>query len=268
MRDIFTDYEFKENIGKGSFSQIVKGVNKITKKEVAIKIINKNESKEGDNKDNYKHFKTEIDIINLVQHENIISLYDLYENSDNYYIILEYFKNGALDEFLINFKEGFLPEKLASIICLQIANGLFYLKHFNIIHGDLKLSNVLINLSDYDVNDSYDNLNVKIIDFGLSKFIRSSDKINSELSGTIYYLAPETLLDRYYDFPVDVWSFGVLLYTIITGEMPFEGKNDIEVRKNIVKGHIDFDNENLEDISKEAKSLLIKLLTYDYKNRI
>jgi len=189
---------------------------------------------------------------------------------------MEYLPEGDLYRKLFEGNEEVeINEDTICVIMKQLLSAICYIHSKGILHGDIKPENILVetfsslksNLSkSIKSYTDHEEISIKLCDFGTCNRFLPNEKYQERI-GSPFYIAPE-VLKKEYNEKCDVWSCGIVMYFLLTGEMPFEGKNDIEVRKNIVKGHIDFDNENLEDISKEAKSLLIKLLTYDYKNRI
>jgi len=281
-KDINNDYDlFDENVlGKGSFSTVIKGIKKNTKEEVAIKKISKTETKF-----NYFEVKNEVDILSLIKHTNIVSFIDFYENKDFYFIVTDYIKDLSLELFLKSIKDNVLSEEVASRISYQLASALHYLNKMGIIHSDLKLSNIMLSLipkspKSKDSTDSTvstqssdsaekddksniittnpKNIVVKIIDFGLSR-LYSSKLFHSKLCGTQFYFAPEvTIKNNISDFPVDIWSFGLILFKMTTGVWP-----SISSIEDNFKNVIEFNSK-----SNELKDLLMKCLTIKKEKRI
>lgn len=157
---------------------------------------------------------------------------------------------------LLNYvrKRRRLKEDIAKYFFKQIIEALHYIHHKNIVHRDIKLDNILLD----------HNGNVKICDFGVSKLVKPGEKM-MEQCGTPAYIAPEILLDRgYKGFGVDVWSAGVVLFSMLYGTVPFKGNNMNELHKLIIKGNVTYK----EDVSEEARNLLKSLLECDPNIRL
>ena len=150
--------------------------------------------------------KTEIDILKISQHPNIIKLYDIFENQDCIFIIMEYCEGGDLFSYIEkrNYK---LPEPRAAEIIHKLSAAIYFIHSFGIVHRDLKPENILM-------TDSTDKADIRLLDFGLSKFLRPGEKCQ-EPFGTISYAAPELLQGKSYDKSVDLWSIGIITYLSI-----------------------------------------------------
>ena len=148
----------------------------------------------------------------------------------------------------------------------QIFSGLYYLHTNNIIHRDLKLENILINEIEKDNKTNLKYFWIKIIDFGTSK-IFSKHKKEKSIVGSSYYIAPE-VLNQSYNEKCDTWSVGVILYMLISGKAPFDGKDDFEIIENIKKGIYDDENKRLLNSSEEVQDLVHKLLEINIKKRL
>lgn len=213
--DLYRLYDIKKKLGQGKFGLVKLCTNKENGREAAIKIISKKEMTEKD----YEQTRIEIEILKVCQHPNIIKLYDIFENSEYYYIskILSYFLvmeicNGSdLYDYLYsrNFQ---ISEERAKEIIRKIASALYYLHSFGIVHRDLKPENIMM-------TDSTEQAEVRILDFGLSKMIGPHDKC-TERFGTLCYVAPELLLGEPYDKRIDLWSLGIISYVLLTGCLP------------------------------------------------
>lgn len=158
--------------------------------------------------------KNETKILKFCSHPNIVSMLDSFESLDNIYIVMEYMKEGDLLSFLRNSRVA-LTECMVSNIVFQVASSINYLHQCGIIHRDLKLENILIK--------TYTDKSflIKIGDFGLSA-VTSPSQDAAERHGTLHYLAPEILELKSYDCSVDIWSLGVITYTLISGAFPFD----------------------------------------------
>ena len=171
--------------------------------------------------------KNEIDIMKLCHHPNIVRLLDHFENSDYIFIVMEFFSGGDLDQY-IKKNKGKISEQKASKIMYQISNGVQYLHEFGIIHRDLKPGNIML-------SDKTEKGVVKIMDFGLSKIVGPTEKLEDGF-GTLSFVAPEVLLRNPYNKQIDIWSLGVIMFYLISGGLPFDDKSDNEeaIAKKIV----------------------------------
>ena len=243
-----SNYEFKKTIGEGNFAKVKLSIFKPTKEEFAIKIINKKKLQ--------KKMKNTIfrenEIISQLKHPNIITVYEILEDSENYYIIMENCKNGELFDYIVAHQN--LSENEASIFFYQLIKGVEYIHSKNIVHRDLKPENLLLT----------ENNILKIIDFGLSHPFDGTEMLKTKC-GSPSYASPEIITGTEYDgFKTDVWCCGVILYAMLCGFLPFEGENDMELFKNIVE----CDPEIPRELSKESKKLIRKIFTPNPKKRI
>ncbi|CAG8792589.1 5996_t:CDS:2, partial [Dentiscutata erythropus] len=197
--------------------------------------------------DRQQMLTTELDVLKQVNHPNIVSLHDLYETKDAVYIITDLALGGELYNQLL--QRGSYTEKDAANLIEQIA------------HRDLKPENLLF-------SDKSEFSTLKITDFGLSKILKHHDDILMTACGTPGYVAPEVLTQNGYGKSVDIWSIGVILYTVLCGYTPFWGENQKALFDSILKGVYHFDEDYWSDISDEAKDLINKMLEYNPDKRI
>ena len=243
---------YKKKIGKGTFSNVYKGIDTINQQEVAIKKINRN------GLDKYsKYIDREISLMKNLDHKNIIKLYDVLYSSEkekekNIHLILEYCPNGDLSKFI---DIGGVSEEIAKKFLKQISDGLKYLQENNIYHRDLKPHNILID----------ENNILKITDFGFAKDISSND-ISETFCGSPLYMAPEILNYQKYTDQADLWSVGVILYQLLTGKTPFEGKSLSDLVKNMKEEEIRI--PNYIDLTTECKNILFFLLQKNPQKRL
>ena len=250
-------YEVKEKLGNGKFGLVKLGINKQTKEKVAIKIMNKEKMDTSD----IELMRTEIEILKICQHPNIIRLYDIFENVDYIYIIMEYCPGGDLFSYLEKRKFQ-ISEERAAIIMNKMCEAVFYFQsYFGVIHRDLKPENVLMT-SDGDDGD------IRILDFGLSKISTPNEKC-SEPYGTLTYCAPEIILDEPYNKEVDMWSLGIMTYLMVSGRLPFNAEDENKIARQIAFEEPDFENADCwKKISKECVNFIKKLLEKDPKKRM
>ena len=249
-------YDVKEKLGNGKFGLVKLGINKHTKEKVAIKIMNKKKMDSSD----IELMRTEIEILKICQHPNIIRLYDIFENIDYIYIIMEYCPGGDLFSYLEQRKFKILEER-ATIIMNKICEAVFYFQsYFGVIHRDLKPENVLL-------TSSSDDSDIRILDFGLSKISTPNEKC-TEPYGTLTYCAPEIILDEPYNKEVDMWSIGVMTYLMISGRLPFNGEDENKIAREIAFNEPDFNAECWKKVSKECISFIKQLLEKNAKKRM
>ena len=253
----FNDYyEIQTMIGKGKFGIVNLGIHKKTNQKVAIKIINKSSLKSQEDKE---LIRSEIDIMKLCHHPNIIRLLDHFENAEYIFIVMEYISGGTLTQFLKKRYFNFSETQAANIIN-QIGQGLKYLHSYGIVHRDLKTENIMMT----QLND---NGIIKIMDFGLSKIVGPKEGLIDGY-GTLSYVAPEVLLRDPYNKEIDIWSLGIILFLMLSGHLPFIGNKQDAVARKIVYDDVEFDEDEWEMRSRKVIDLIEKALEKNPKKRI
>ena len=230
-------------LGKGTYSIVYNGTNKINKEKVAIKKITKNIK---------KNIKSEIDILNKLNHSNICNMFDNFENDDYYFIVLELCTTNL---HIYITKYGHIEEIKAQHFFKQIASGLEYLQKLQIIHRDIKPENILM--------DEYET--IKISDFGFAVEFEDDDVFKT-LCGSPLYMAPEIMKSKKYNNKIDLWSAGVVLFQMLFNKTPYTAKNHHELLEKIDSKHVSIPNNF--DISYNCKNILKKLLIKNPKKRI
>ena len=243
-------YKYGRLLGKGAFGKVNLALHVLTGRLVAIKSINKSKLL---NERQKRKILIETNIMKtLSKSNNIVKIFETYETKKHYCIVMEYICAGDLLSYIK--KRGKLTEQVAKFIFKQIVLALQYIHSHNIVHRDIKLDNILIDLDN----------NIKICDFGVSKIIKNNEPM-IEQCGTPAYIAPEILLNKGYNgFGVDIWSAGVVLYAMLSGTVPFKGNNIKDLHDLIIKGEY----TPIKDLSKEASHLLKCILEVDPKKRI
>jgi calcium-dependent protein kinase len=238
-------------IGKGGFSKVLEVRNKTTNAIRACKYISKAKM----NEKTLKRTVREINMLKKLDHPNIIKLYEVYESNKSIYLIMEKCNGGELFDNIIEHitKGKMYSEKQVSEIILQILSAISYCHKNGICHRDLKPENILLLNKE---NENGENNKIKIIDFGLSQYI-SDKKLNSRV-GTAYYVSPEVLSGEYSE-KCDVWSIGIILCVLLTGEPPFNGANDSIIYNKIKNYNYHF-SQKWRYISNEAKDLVSHML--------
>ena len=255
--NFFDYYEMLDDLGEGIFGSVKLGVEKKTKERVAIKIIKKKKAKPSD----IELVRTEIDIMKLCHHPNVVHLLDHFENAEYIFIVMEYIRGGRLTDYMKEKKFHFTEKRVAEII-YEIALGVKYLHKYGIIHRDLKPDNIML-------TEANDKGHIKIMDFGLSKILGKKEK-TSDGFGTLTFVSPEVLIRKPYNKEIDIWSIGVILYLMLSGDLPFDDEEDDEqkIAKSIVFNEVEFPPKKFGNKSKEVIELIKKCLTKEPKDRI
>lgn len=243
------EYIIGKQIGIGAFSEVYECTEIKTNNIYAVKIINK---KIFENIKKEQIFN-EIAILKLVDHPNIIHLKNTYESKTHYYIVIELIKDGDFLEYIS--KKPCFNENNLKIVMKQILEAVAYLHEYGIVHCDIKPENILYDKTTGNI--------IKLTDFGLSKMIFSNQKIESS-SGTLAYVAPEALTDVEYGMESDLWSVGIIMYLLVHGRLPFDGKLPYEVINSILINKPPIK----KTLSVELQDILTKLLEKNPKNRI
>eukprot|EP00826_Nyctotherus_ovalis_P001168 TRINITY_DN10153_c0_g2_i6.p1 TRINITY_DN10153_c0_g2~~TRINITY_DN10153_c0_g2_i6.p1 ORF type:complete len:502 (+),score=131.79 TRINITY_DN10153_c0_g2_i6:28-1506(+) len=241
-------YKIGKILGKGAFGKVHLGIHKLTGKFVAIKLIHKQLMKDETSK---RKVMREVAIWEKLAHSNVIRLYETFESEKYLLYVEELCAGGDLLSYVR--KRRKLKEPAAKAIFKQILNGIYYCHSKGILHRDIKLDNILLDAEG----------EVKICDFGVSKAMKAGE-VMTERCGTPAYIAPEILKrEGYSGFASDVWSAGVVLYTMLYGAVPFRAGCMAELHALILKRKCKFKST----ISEEARSLLHKILEVDPKKR-
>ena len=251
-------YKIISKLGDGSYGIVYLAVNIITKQNVAMKKIDKVKENAIDDME----IKNEIEILKKLDHPNIVKIIEFFSTPKAYYIITDFCGCGELyNQIKHQYTEGQL-----AVLFYQVLSGLYYLHTKNIVHRDLKLENILISEIEKDNNTNEKYFWVKIIDFGTAK-IFEKNKNEKAVVGSSYYIAPE-VLHKNYNEKCDTWSVGVILYMLIVGRAPFDGKSDDEIIENIEKGEFNSKHPKMLNSSDEVQDLVKKLLEVNVKKRL
>uniref|UniRef100_A0A4W5QVM8 MAP/microtubule affinity-regulating kinase 3 n=1 Tax=Hucho hucho TaxID=62062 RepID=A0A4W5QVM8_9TELE len=214
------NYRLLKTIGKGNFAKVKLARHILTGREVAIKIIDKTQL----NPTSLQKLFREVRIMKILNHPNIVKLFEVIETEKTLYLVMEYASGGEVFDYLV--AHGRMKEKEARAKFRQIVSAVQYCHQKKIVHRDLKAENLLLDAD----------MNVKIADFGFSNEFTLGSKLDT-FCGSPPYAAPELFQGKKYDGPeVDVWSLGVILYTLVSGSLPFDGQNLKELRERVLKG--------------------------------
>jgi calcium-dependent protein kinase len=253
LKDPLDKYTVIKFLGEGSFGKVHLVRDIETGIERAMKEIKKSESNQPD-----YEIINEIEILKKVDHPNIVKIFEFFVSSDTYYIITEYCPELTLYRKIKKFTR-FNEDQTANIM-YQLLSAVNYCHSNNIVHRDLKPENILIDRID---KDGY--FQIKVIDFGTAKIFEKGQK-EKRLIGSCYYIAPE-VLKKDYNEKCDLWSCGVILYTLLCGYAPFLGKTEAEIYDKILDGKYDLTLHTWKKISDEVKELIKELLLLNPKNR-
>mmetsp|Transcript_8928 Transcript_8928/g.16405 ORF Transcript_8928/g.16405 Transcript_8928/m.16405 type:complete len:709 (+) Transcript_8928:15-2141(+) len=243
------DYWLGHTLGEGVIGKVKLATHIKTYKQVAIKFISR---KRLQTRRQTENLHREINITMAIQHPNIIKVHDVIDTNPHYIgIVMEYVSGGELFQLLEQL--AVFSEMEAFLLFHQLCNALAYLHSRGIAHRDLKLENILLDKKH----------NIKLIDFGLSKYGEAARKMRT-LCGTKYYLAPEIVRGEPYDMTCDVWSLGVILFTMCCGFLPFDHDNEVLLMKTISLGVFKMPSF----LSPDLQDLLLRLLDPVQSNRI
>jgi len=247
-------YEIGKELGRGGFSIVKEGIDRITGERVAVKFI----EKKFIDQEELKLLGREIDIMKKVQHRNVLRLIEIYETDSHLSLVMELVNGGELFYKIVD--KGNYSELEARDIIRQLVEGVDYLHGKGIAHRDLKPENLLCSESDKGVV-------IKIADFGLSKAFSNGSVLETSC-GTPDYAAPEVLrMEGAYDKSVDLWSMGVITYVVLCGFPPFYGKTQAQLFEKILNADYDFPDPEWTNISDEAKDFIRCLLVLDIDKR-
>ncbi|BFG05771.1 uncharacterized protein DMAD_04432 [Drosophila madeirensis] len=213
-------YELEKTIGKGNFAVVKLATNIVTKTKVAIKIIDKTCL----NEEYLSKTFREISILKSLRHPHITRLYEVMESQSMIYLVTEYAPNGEIFDHLV--ANGRMKEPEAARVFTQLISAVNYCHLRGVVHRDLKAENVLL---DKDMN-------IKLADFGFSNHYEEGATLRT-WCGSPPYAAPEVFQGLEYDGPKsDIWSLGVVLYALVCGALPFDGKTILELKSRVVLG--------------------------------
>ncbi|TEA24989.1 hypothetical protein DBR06_SOUSAS6510019 [Sousa chinensis] len=251
----FTDgYEVKEDIGVGAYSVCKRCVHMATDAEYAVKIIDKSKRDPSE----------EIEILlRYGQHPNIITLKDVYDDGKFVYLVMELMRGGELLDRIL--RQRYFSEREASDVLCTITKTMDYLHSQGVVHRDLKPSNILY------MDESGNPESIRICDFGFAKQLRAENGLLMTPCYTANFVAPEVLKRQGYDAACDIWSLGILLYTMLAGFTPFaNGPDDTpeDILARIGSGKYALSGGNWDSISDAAKDVVSKMLHVDPQQRL
>ncbi|XP_031149789.1 death-associated protein kinase 3 [Sander lucioperca] len=259
QEDVEMYYEMGEELGSGQFAIVRKCKEKSTSIEYAAKFIKKRRLSSSRRGVSREEIEREVNILREIQHSNIITLHDIFENKTDVILILELVSGGELFDFLAE-KES-LTEEEATQFLKQILDGVQYLHSKRIAHFDLKPENIML------LDKNVPNPRIKLIDFGIAHQIKAGNEFKN-IFGTPEFVAPEIVNYEPLGLEADMWSIGVITYILLSGASPFLGETKQETLTNISAVNYDFDEEYFSNTSELAKDFIRRLLVKDPKKRM
>lgn len=248
-------YAFVRNLGEGHFGMVLLAKDRRTREKFAVKVIKKHHTEVR----SMTLIQRELSILRMVNHPNIVRLYDLFDTEDKLYFVLEYMEGGALYQVLARDETHFSEERASQII-KDILQGLVYLHSKGIVHRDVKPENILTTSTKWPFQS-------KLADFGLSNFMGNSEALVSKV-GTPYFCAREVVTNESYDTKADMWSLGVVAFEMLSGRKPFEGAHTKSVLYAILDGRWGFNGQEWVGISEDAKNFISQLICIDVSRRM
>ncbi|XP_049655759.1 serine/threonine-protein kinase SIK2 isoform X2 [Accipiter gentilis] len=241
-------YDIEGTLGKGNFAVVKLARHRITRSEVAIKIIDKSQL----DAVNLEKIYREVQIMKMLDHPHIIKLYQVMETKSMLYLVTEFAKNGEIFDYLAS--HGRLSESEARRKFWQILSAVEYCHGRKIVHRDLKAENLLLD----------NNMNIKIADFGFGNFYKSGEPLTT-WCGSPPYAAPEVFEGQQYEGPqLDIWSMGVVLYVLVCGALPFDGPTLPILRQRVLEGRFRIPYF----MSEECEHLIRRMLVLDPSKRL
>ncbi|XP_020027550.1 myosin light chain kinase 2, skeletal/cardiac muscle [Castor canadensis] len=242
----------KEALGGGKFGAVCTCTEKATGLKLAAKVIKKQTPKDKE------MVMLEIEVMNQLNHRNLIQLYAAIETSNEIVLFMEYIEGGELFERIVD-EDYHLTEVDTMVFVRQICDGILFMHKMRVLHLDLKPENILcVNTTGHLV---------KIIDFGLARRYNPNEKLKVNF-GTPEFLSPEVVNYDQISDKTDMWSLGVITYMLLSGLSPFLGDDDTETLNNVLSANWYFDEETFEAVSDEAKDFVSNLIVKDQRARM
>ena len=254
-KDIKEDYLIGEVIGDGAYGDVRLCVHKQTGTARAVKTIIRKYIEE-DTEDSDRMID-EISILRTLDHPNIMRIFEYFEDPEKkyYYMTSELYKGGELYQYIIN--KGTVDELMARSIMKELLITVMYLHSKNIVHRDIKPENIMFEEKDVKADG------LKLVDFGFATVLKDGTIQVNLKYGTPYYIAPEILNKKDYNFKCDIWSCGVVLYCMLAGRPPYNGQSDAEIMCKIKLGIDKVKRKYFKHVSEAGLKFLQKLLKYD-----
>ena len=236
-------YKILDHLGTGGMATVWLGYDTILDRQVAIKTF----KIDANDEDAVKRFNREAKAVTSLSHPNIVSIYDVENEGEFYYLILEYVKGMTLKDYMI--KNPLIPIETIVHIAKQIASGLSHAHQNGIIHRDIKPQNILMN----------DNLTCKITDFGIARAYGDTTLTQTnQMLGTVYYLSPEQARGNVATAQSDIYSLGILIFEMITGQIPFKGESAVAIALKHLQEELPDIDKYRENVPQSVKNIVLK----------
>lgn len=242
-------YRLGEQLGCGSFGAVRLGFDLSTGDKRAVKIV-----KRTSNVKELEFVQREINVLLSIRHPNIVRTYDIFDEKDTIYLVMEFVAGGDFFDYML--RKGRLNESGAKHVMWQMLQGIDYLHDMNIVHRDIKPENVLVSCASP--------LAIKLTDFGFANFVDPASSAPGtdmkSMVGTGCYMAPEVIDGRGHGKPVDIYASGVVMYRILSGRLPFRGMTLEECYKQAMRGLVEFNGKEWKEVSKEGVRLCRRMI--------
>ena len=246
-------YEVRKLIGEGGMANVYLGYDIILERDVAIKVLR------GDLSDDEKfvrRFRREAQNASLLNHPNIVQIYDVGEDDGNFYIVMEYIKGQTLKQLIKKRGKLSVPETID--IVTQLTDGLAHAHDSYIIHRDIKPQNIMI----------LDDGMVKITDFGIAMALNASDLTQTNsVMGSVHYLPPEQASGKGSTIKSDIYSLGIMMYEMLAGTMPFRGETAVEIAMKHLKNPMPSIKKVNPSVPQSLENIILKATAKNTKNR-
>lgn len=236
-------YKILDHLGTGGMATVWLGYDTILDRQVAIKTF----KIDANDEDAVKRFNREAKAVTSLSQPNIVSIYDVENEGEFYYLILEYVEGMTLKDYMI--KNPRIPIETIVHIAKQIASGLSHAHQNGIIHRDIKPQNILMN----------DNLTCKITDFGIARAYGDTTLTQTnQMLGTVYYLSPEQARGNVATAQSDIYSLGILIFEMITGQIPFKGESAVAIALKHLQEELPDIDKYRENVPQSVKNIVLK----------
>ncbi|CAD8153295.1 unnamed protein product [Paramecium pentaurelia] len=260
IQDNFENYyQIMQLMGRGSFAKVFKIKQIENQKIYAVKIFNKMKMKENE-EENQKSLWKEVHIMRQMNHKHIIKLREVYEDNYKVYVVIDLLNGGDLISH-IEKQIKVYDESLVRKLVYNLLDALVYIHERKIIHRDIKPENLIL-------KEENDISNIVLADFGLADYYQKDAQYLFKRCGSLGYVAPEILQDKHYDFKVDIYSLGIVMFLLLTGEQAFKGSSTQEVLQNNTYGKIDDYKLESCHVSQDAKNLCRQMLNINSNQRL
>lgn len=247
---VLDSYKIVKNIGEGTFGKVLKVIHKDTNAPRALKRILLSQSI------NIQQLLSEVNLLTIMDHPNIVRIFEVIQEPKTINIIMELCTGGELFTRIQSLEH--FSEQNAKTYMTDIISAVKYCHDNNIVHRDLKPENILF-------ESLKDSARLKLIDFGTSKYFKPKERLKG-FAGSVYYVAPEVIQDNYNE-KCDIWSLGVILFIMLSGNPPFVGNDDIHTLRLVQEQEPNFEGKIWESISPACKTLLLKMLLKNPEHR-